>query len=149
MKGVLIAEHRIRRVSECCGTARSLGIALATPHLRPHRHLDTGEDLLQRVVVLLSMAVVRIGLMGGIVQGHMFARDIKLVLFSERSWTYLFTAGVLTNLRIHLSGSEPGPGAPNAPTSGSQLYFLVTHPELLRRRPRAGLGRHRVLILKL
>ena len=70
-----------------------------------------GQDLLDGIVVLLSIVVVRISLMCGLVQGHMLATEVgfphtelTLVALPELSVTHLDAVGVLTNPADHLSG---------------------------------------------
>ena len=62
-----------------------------------------GQDLLDGIVVLLSVVIVRISLMCGIVQGHMLATEVgfphtelTLVALPELSLTHLDAVGVLT-----------------------------------------------------
>ena len=91
------------------------------------------------MVVLLSIVVVRIGLMCGVAQGHMLATEVgfphtelTLVALPELSVTHLDAVGVLTNPADHLSGCEPGLGAVGAHRAGSDHPHRVSHPELLR-----------------
>ena len=74
-----------------------------------------GKDLLDGIVVLLSVVVVQISLMCGKVQGHMLATgvgflntELTLVVLPELSVTHLDAVGVLTNPADHLPGCEPG-----------------------------------------
>ena len=97
------------------------------------------QDLLDCIVVLLSIVVVRISLMCGIVQGHMSATEVgfpqtelTLVALPELSVTHLDALGVLTNPADLLSGCEPGFGAVGAHRAGSDHPHRVSHPELLR-----------------
>ena len=84
-----------------------------------------GQDLLDGIVVLLSIVVVRIGLMCGIAQGHVLATEVgfphtelTLVALPELSVTHLDAVGVLTNPADHLSGCKPGFGAVGAQKGG-------------------------------
>ena len=115
-----------------------------------------GQDLSDGIVVLLSVVVVRIGLMCGVVQGHMLATEIgfphtelTFVALPELSVTHLDAVGVLTDPADHLSGCEPGLGAPGAHGAGSDHPHWVSHPEPLRCRARGGLLRHSVILLEL
>ena len=94
-----------------------MGGPIASPaHLELHSSRGRGtrtlsQDLLKGVVVLLSIVLVRVGLMGGIVQGHMFPTNIRLtgteltlMWFPELSGAHLDAVGVLTNPADHLSG---------------------------------------------
>ena len=63
-----------------------------------------GQDLLDGIVLLLSIVVVRISLMCGVVQEHMLATEVgfphtelTLVALPELSVTHLDAVGVLTN----------------------------------------------------
>ena len=101
--------------------------------------LTLGQDLLDGVVVLLTIVVVKVGLMGDLVQGHMFPTDITLtgteftfMSFPELSGARLDAVGVLTNPTDHLTRSEPGFGAVSAHRPGSQYLDRVTQPELMR-----------------
>ena len=114
------------------------------------------QDLLDGVVILLSIVVVRIGLMCGVAQGHMLATEVgfphtelTLVALPKLSVTYLDAVGVLTNPAEHLSGCEPGFGAVGAHRAGSDHPHRVSHPELLRCRARGGLLTLSMLLLEL
>ena len=105
-----------------------------------------GPDLLDGIVVLVSIVVVRISLMCGIVQGHMLATEVgfphtelTLAALPELSVTHLDAVGVLTNPADHLSGCEPGFGAVAAHRAGSDDPHRVSDPEPLRCRARADL----------
>ena len=93
--------------------ASPTNLELQTSGCRGFRTLS--QDLLDRIVVLLSIVVVRIGLMFGVVQGHMSATEVgfphtelTLVAFPELSVTHLDAVGVLTNPAHHLAGCERG-----------------------------------------
>ena len=92
-----------------------MGRPIASPaHLDLHssRRRGTGtlgHDLQDGVVVLLSIVIVLVGLMGGVVLGHMFTTDIRLtgteLTFMSRphlSGANLDAVGVLTNPADHL-----------------------------------------------
>ena len=106
-----------------------------------HRGVWTlGHDLLDSVVVLLSIVVVRVGLVGDVVLSHVFDPDVRLsgteptlVPFPELPGAYLDVVGVLTNPSQYLSGCEPGLGLVGAHRSGSQPPYWVTHLKLLHR----------------
>ena len=115
-----------------------------------------GEDLLDGIVVLLSVVVVRISLMCGVVQGHMLDTEIgfphtelTFVALPKLSVAHLDAVGVLTNPANHLPGCEPGFGAVGAHGAGSDHPHRVSHPELLRCRARGGLLTHGMLLLEL
>ena len=115
-----------------------------------------GQDLLDSIVVLLSILVVEISLMCGIVQGHMLATEVgfpdtelTLVALPELSVTNLDAVGVLTNPAHRLSGCEPGFGAVGAHIAGSDHPHRVSHPELLRCPARGGLLTLSMLLLEL
>ena len=115
-----------------------------------------GEDLLDGMVVLLSVVVVPISLMCGVVQGHMLATEVgfphtelTLVALAELSVTQLDAVGVLTNPADHLSRYEPGFGAVGAHGAGSDHPHRVSHPEPLRRRAQGGLLTLGILLLEL
>ena len=84
-----------------------------------------GQDLLDCIVVLLSIIVVRISLMCGVAQGQMLATEVgfphtelTLVALPELSVTYLDAVGVLTHPANYLSRCEPGFGAVGAHRAG-------------------------------
>ena len=115
-----------------------------------------GQDLLDDIVVLLSVVVIRIGLICGVVQGHMLATEIgfphtelTLVALPALSVTHLDAVGVLTNPADHLSECEPGFCAVGAHGAGSDHSHRVSHLELLRCRTRGGLLTHGMLLLEL
>ena len=115
-----------------------------------------GQDLLDGIVVLLSVVVVRIGNMCGVVQGHMLATEIgfphtelTFVALPKLSVTHLDAVGVLTNPADNLSGCEPGFGAVGAHGAGSDHPHWVSHLALLRCRTGGGLLTHGMLLLEL
>ena len=71
------------------------------------------EDTPDSIVFLISVVVVPVGLMGGLVQGHMFLTDVgltgaELTLMSlpELSGAHLDAVGVLNNPADQLPGCE-------------------------------------------
>ena len=134
--------------------ASPTNLELQTSGCRGLRTLS--QDLLDSIVVLLGIVVVRIGLMFGVVQGHMPATEVgfphtelTLVALPELSVTHLDAVGVLTNPADHLAGCEPGLGAVGAQGAGSDHPHRVSHPELLRCRARGGLLTLSMLLFKL
>ena len=81
--------------------ASPTNLELQTSRCRGFRTLS--QDLLDCIVVLLSIIVVRISLMCGVAQGHMLATEVgfphtelTLVALPELSVTYLDAVGVFT-----------------------------------------------------
>ena len=89
-----------------------------------------GQDLLDGIVILLSIVVVRISLMCGVVKGYMLATEVAfphtestLVALPELFVTHLDAVAVLTNPADRLTGSEPGLGSWWVP----MVRGLITH----------------------
>ena len=134
--------------------ASPTNLELQTSGCRGLRTLS--QDLLDSIVVLLSIVIIQISLMCGIAQGHMLATEVgfphtelTLVALPELSVTHLDAVGVLTNPADNLAGCEPGFGAVGAHRAGSDHPHRVSHPELLRCRARGGLLTLSVLLLEL
>ena len=88
-----------------------------------------GQDLLDGVVVPLSIVVVQVGLLGSVVQGDMLPQDVRFtgteltfMLLTELAEAHLDAVGALTNLADHLSGCEPGVGAVSAHWPGFSTH---------------------------
>ena len=149
-----------------CGTKEETGSQVSRDGQQP-RHVELhctgrrgtrtlGQDLLYGVVVLLSVVILRMGLMGCVVQRLMLITDVRppgteltLMPLPELSGSHSDAVGVLTNPAHHLSGCEPGLGAVSAHRSGSQYPQRVTHPELPSCGLQGGPGSHGMLVLKL